>query len=125
MISAAARTQTYQTVRRVRTVSIIRRTVRCLDGVPGTAACLDQLDREAVVDLAAEALNVDLDQVRHRVEAVVPNVLGNIRPADDLALASDQVLQQCVFLRRQLNRAVRTLYSAGTGVNGQVFHRQD
>src|SRR5687767_12030111 len=98
MMSAAAITPTYQSVRRVRTVSIIQRVARGVDGIAGPAAGLNELDREVVVDLAPQPLDVDLNQIRHRVEAVVPHMLGDIGTADDFSLALHQVFKQRVLL---------------------------
>ena len=47
----------------------------------------------AVVDLPAQTLDVHLDQVRHRVEAIVPDMLGDVRAADDVTLAPRKVFE--------------------------------
>ena len=46
-----------------------------------------------IVDLPAEPLNVDLDQIGHRIERVVPDVFGDIGAADHVALATGQVIE--------------------------------
>ena len=74
-----------------------------------------------VVDLSAQPLDVHLDQVRHRVEAVVPDVLGDVGAADDVALAPRQVLEQRVFLRRELNGTPATLDAARPRVDGEIL----
>src|SRR5688572_13794344 len=124
MMRAAARTPTYQSVSRVRTVSIIQRVARSLDGVAGTAARLNEPDGEAVVDLAPQPLDIDLDQIRHRVEAVVPDMLGDVGAPEDLSLTLHQVFEERVLLGRQLNGAARPLDAAGTRVDDEILDGQ-
>src|SRR5688572_20277819 len=105
----AASRLTYQSVRRERTVSNIVGIARCrADGVAGSAARVYQLHGVPVVDLAAQPLNVDLDQVRHRVEAVVPDMLGDVRAPDDLVVPPHEILDQRVLLGGQRQDALAT-----------------
>ena len=78
----------------------------------------------AVVDLAPQPLDVDLDQVRHRVEAVVPDMLGDVRAADDGTLAPRKVLEQRVLLRRELNGTFAALDTARPCVDGEILDLQ-
>src|SRR5687767_8572140 len=93
-IRIAARTVTYQSVSRARTDSKIVIVETFGQRVAGAAASVEQLDGVAVVDLAPQPLDVDLDQVRIRIERVVPDVLGDVASARDLALASRKILEQ-------------------------------
>src|SRR5687768_9724034 len=96
-------TSAYQSVRRERTESIIA--VGGQEKVARAAAGVDQLDRVAVVDLAAEALHVDLDQVGEGVEAGVPDVFGDVRAAEHLPRAAGHELQQRILLRGEVDDA--------------------
>ena len=78
-----------------------------------------------VVDLSAQALDVHLDEVRHRIEAVVPDVLGDVGAADDFALPPHKVLEQRVFLRGELNGAPAALDAARARIDGEILDRQD
>jgi hypothetical protein len=70
---------------------------------------VQELHRVAVVDLPSQPLNVHLDQIREGVEAVVPDVLGDVGSADDFALAAGEILEERVLLRGELNGAARAL----------------
>ena len=85
----------------------------------------NQLQQVPVVYLAAQALDVDLDQVGHRVEAVVPDVFGNVRTANDVTPPASEILEQGVFLRRQLNHPTGPLDASGTRVDRQILESQD
>src|SRR6186997_2115498 len=94
VMRAAARAATQNSVSRPRTLSIAMVPfVHDPQRVTGAPPGLNELDRLPVVDLPAQALDVDLDQVRHRIEAVVPDMFGDVGPADDVTLATEQVFE--------------------------------
>src|SRR5688572_568632 len=106
--SVAASRLTYHSVKRARTDSkIVITHAFCGERVPSAAAGLDQLHFVTVVDLPAQALNVDLDQVRIGVEGAVPDVLANVTTSHDVALAADEVFQQRELLGGELNVSSR------------------
>src|SRR5688500_20120806 len=121
-MSAAARMLTYQSVRRARTVSIIRGTRNGVEGVTSAAARLYELHLMAVINLPPEALDVHLDEIGHRIEAVVPHVLRDVGTPHDLALAFRQVLEQAVLLRRQLHGTARAFDAPGARIDGKIAH---
>ena len=88
-------------------------------------AVYDTTGRLLVVDLPAEALDVDLDQVRQRIEAVVPDVFGDVGAADHITLAAEQVLEKRVLLRREWNHSTAALDAPGARIDGQVTARED
>ena len=92
--------------------------------VAGAAAGVNQLHLMPVVDLPAQALDVDLDEVRLRIEAVVPDMLGDVAAAHDLPLAPRQVLEQGEFLGGELDGAAGTGDAPGPGVDQEVIDRQ-
>src|SRR5438045_6765397 len=53
------------------------------------------------IDLPAQSLHVNLDEIRGRIVAFVPDVLREFSPADDCALAPCQVLEQRILLCRK------------------------
>ena len=95
---------TYQSVSRPGPFQSSAPSARKSQRISRAAPRVYQLDRVPVVDLAPQALDVDLDQVRHRIEAVVPYVLRDVGAADDLSLPADEIFEQGVFLGRQLDR---------------------
>src|SRR5688572_3710967 len=123
-MSAAARMLTYQSVRRARTVSIIRGTRDRIEGVTRASPGVYQLHIIAVINLPAESLDVHLDEVGHRIEAVVPHVLGDVGAPHDLALAFRQVLEEAVFLGRELDEASGALNASGPCVDREIADGQ-
>ncbi|MNC87263.1 hypothetical protein D3C83_29760 [compost metagenome] len=113
---------TYQSVRRARTVSIIRGARDRVEGVTRTSPRVYQLHVIVVVNLPAEPLDVHLDEVGHRIEAVVPHVLGDVGSPHDLTLAFRQILEEAVFLGRELDEASGALNASGTCVDRQIAH---
>ena len=69
------------------------------------AARPNQRVRRAVVEFPSQALDVDVDHIRERIVELVPDVLGDVGPADDLAGVARQVLEQRVLARRQVDGA--------------------
>src|SRR5260370_41996086 len=57
-----------------------------------TAARVDQTRRASGIELGAQALDIDADDVGEGVKTLVPDVLGNRVPAHDAALAEHQEL---------------------------------
>src|SRR5688572_30680627 len=74
-----------------------------------------------VVNLSAQPLDVDLDQVGHGVEAIVPDVFGDVRAADDVTVAPRKVLEQRVLLRRELNGTLATLDTTCPCVDAEIL----
>src|SRR5688500_258541 len=110
---ATASTVTQNSVRRARTLSTLRAVVIIGDQrISGASSGLYQLHWPVIVDLASQPLHIHLDQIGHRIVAVVPDVLGNVAPAYDITLTAEQVFQECVLLRREGNHAPGALDAA-------------
>src|SRR5512132_3936176 len=67
---------------------------------------LDRVESEGTVDLLPQVADVDVDDVRAVVVAVVPGVLEQFEPRQDLAGAAHEGLEQRELLRRELDRRV-------------------
>ena len=67
------------------------------------------------IELPAQPLHVDIDHVRDRVVVLVPDVLGDVAAADDVARVAGQVLEQRVFLRAQQDLPIADRPRAGCG----------
>ena len=61
-------------------------------------ARVQQAGRALGVDLPAQPLYVDLDQIGERIVGLVPDVFGDLFAPDDGALAQRQILEQRVLL---------------------------
>src|SRR5690349_18149154 len=96
-MSTPASTETYHSVSRDRTESII--VAPCTERVARAANRLQELHGPAVVNLPAEPLDVHVDQIRSRVEGVIPDVIGDRRAADNVTGTPSEVFEQAVLAR--------------------------
>src|SRR5579862_9501747 len=91
----------YQSVSR--TASLPRpRSAGIVEDIAHPADRVDQLAVERIVDLGAEAADVDVHDVRPAVEIHVPDFLGDGRARQDLASPPDQERQQGELLGREV-----------------------
>src|SRR5467141_3206706 len=95
--STAARMTTYQRVNRVRNDSNIGRTCPRGEHVAFSPNRSQQLAGVPVVDLAPQTLHVNLDQIREGIIILIPNVLGDLSPTNDLIGVPRQIIQQSIF----------------------------
>src|SRR6266849_2385974 len=84
-------------------VDDVRVLARSTEAVPDTPNRVDQRIGLLAVDLATHAPDIDVDDVRRRIEMKVPDVLQQHRPGYDAAFVAHQVLQKLEFLRKKLN----------------------
>ena len=73
-----------------------------------------------IVQLAAQPLDVDVDDVGERVVVLVPDVLGDVGAADDLAGAAREVFEQRVLAAGQRDLAAVRPDPLARDVDGQV-----
>src|SRR5208282_6386607 len=74
----------------------------------GGADVDDQPQLAAGVDLAPEIADVDVDDVGLRQELVVPDVLEQHRPRDDLVGPAHEVFEQLELARQQIDAPLAT-----------------
>src|SRR5690348_13848627 len=80
-MSTTLNAPTYQSVNRMRSGLDIAVRFPRAEHVPLTAQSAKQFRGMALINFAAEALDVDLNQVGKRIKCFVPNMLGNLGPA--------------------------------------------
>src|SRR5262249_7951005 len=119
-ISARASTPMYQSVSRVRTVSSMAFLPARGEQIALAAQRADQFQPVAVVNLAPQSLDINLNQVGKRVEVFVPHVLADLCAGDDLARAPREILQQRVLFASQVDSAAGALNLMSARVNCQV-----
>src|SRR5687767_4278237 len=120
----AASRLTYHNVRRARTVSSIAIALIYAEGITCTTARLYQLHRMPVVDLPAQPLDVDLDEVRYGIKAVVPHVLRDVGSADDLRVTPHQILEERVLFRGQLDEPSAARDASRARVHDEIVEGQ-
>src|SRR5437660_1467088 len=75
--------------------------LRSADTIPDTAHCVDQRIGLLAVDLAAQTPDIDVDDVRGRIEMQVPDVLQQHRARHDVPLVAQQIFEQLELARQQ------------------------
>ena len=79
---------------------------------------------EAVLELAAQAADMDVDHVRARVEMIVPDLLEHHRARDDLAGVAGEEFEQVEFARAERDRAAGARDGAGEQVDLEIADRR-
>src|SRR6266536_1009278 len=121
-MSTSANTPMYQSVKRVLTESNISAFTDGPEDISFTTAGLKQFHIMPIVDLLAQSLNVNVDEVGKHVKVFIPNVLGNLGAAQDLVHVTCQVLEQRVFLYGKLNVLPGSLHASRARVNLKIIN---
>src|SRR5262249_4343878 len=117
--STRASTLTYQSVSRART-ELNTVGLSCAKHVSFAADGAKQLAGMPVIDLSAQALYVNLNQIGEDIEIFVPHVFSNLRPVYDLIRMPGQIFEQGILLAGELYRASRTAHATRLGINRQI-----
>src|SRR5215218_58381 len=94
-----ANTTAYQSARR--RPSVCRRRSLQAEDIPNAPHGVDHLAHETLVDLLAQAMDEDVDDIGARVEAVVLHVRDDHRLGHDPAGIAQQVLEQGELARAE------------------------
>ena len=86
---------------------------------------MDELAREGIVGLAAQAAHRHIHHVRVAVEVHVPHLLGDERAGQDLAGPTHQEREQREFLRREIQRLLRARGPAADEIQFEVGQAHD
>src|SRR5947199_6379152 len=74
---------------------------RSTETISDAANGVDQRIGLGIVDLAADAPDIDVDDVGGGIEMQIPDVLEQHRAGDDAALVADEIFEQLEFARQQ------------------------
>src|ERR1700726_3516745 len=74
---------------------------RSTETVPDTANRVDQRIGLLAVDLATDAPDIDVDDIRRGIEMEIPDVLQQHGPGYDAAFVANQILQELEFPWKQ------------------------
>src|SRR5947209_4820529 len=77
--------------------------VRSADTIPDTADCMDERIGVLAVDLAAQASNIDVDDVGRGIEMEIPHVLQQHGARHDIAFVAHQIFEELEFARKQFD----------------------
>src|SRR5689334_9943563 len=91
----AANSPTYTSAKRKVEVRSKRKRISAprMQTVAGAAHRVQHRPREALVDLLAQAADMHVDHVGLRVEMIVPDILQQHRPRDDVPRMAHQVFE--------------------------------
>src|SRR6516164_2865261 len=78
----------------------------------------------SVVDLTADAPDIDVDDVRRGVEMEIPYVLQQHRPRHDLALVANQIFEDLEFPRQQLDVPAAARHGSRHQVHSEIADTQ-
>ena len=106
-------------------VDDVRVLVRSTEAIPDAAHRMDQGIGLSVVDLAADASDIDVDDVRRRIEMQVPDVLQQHCAGDDAAFVADQVLQELELTRQQRDLLAAPARITRDQVDGKIADAQN
>jgi len=95
---------------------------RSRQNVAAAATSLQERRIGVVVELAAEAVYVDFDEVRERVEGLIPDVFGDFRAADNAAGIASEEFKERILLAGQGDGAIAALGGLRGGVERKVAH---
>src|SRR5258708_1547337 len=105
-MSTTLNAPTYQSVNRMRSVLDIAAVFPGTEHVPLSAECADQFRGMTLVNLPAEALDVDLNQIGKSIKSFVPNMFRDLSPADHPIHVAREVVEQSVFLSGKFDGVV-------------------
>ena len=106
-------------------VDDLRVLAKSTETIPDTANRVDQRISLLIVDLAAHASDVHVDDIGRGIEVKVPDVLQQHGAGYDAAFVSRQVLQKLEFARQQQNFLATTAGRARNQVDGEIADAQD
>src|SRR5437868_2493905 len=96
----------YQSVNRMRSeLDIAVRFLRAKH-ITLTAERAEQFRGVALINLAAEPLDVNLDQIGKRIISFVPNMFRNLSATHDFINVAREIVKQGIFLGSELNSII-------------------
>src|SRR5262245_33451623 len=112
---------TYRTVRR----ALTDRTFRLLEDVPHAAHGVDESRFALLLELLPQEVDEDVHDVRLPLEAVVPDVLRDGRAGEHPLGIPEEVLEEGILLRGELDLAVLAEHPAVDEVHGHLAELED
>src|SRR5947209_8144992 len=97
---------------------------RSTDAISDTADGVDQRIGLGVVDLAADAPDINVDDVGGGIEMQIPDMLEQHRAGDDAALVADEIFEQLKLARQQRNFTAAAAGIACDQVDGEIAYPQ-
>src|SRR5256885_10701595 len=106
-------------------VDDLRVLARSTETVPDTAHRVDQRIGLLAVDLAADAPDIDVDDIGRGIEMKIPDVLQQHCPGYDAALVANQILQKLKLSRKKKNFLAASAGGPRHQVDREIADAQD
>src|SRR5438128_5035705 len=88
--------------------------------VPSAAPRVQQGFTRRCIDFAADAIDVDFDEIRERIELFVPNVLGDFGASNDASGIAREKFKERVFLCGKRHRLPGARNVLADGINNKI-----
>ena len=103
----------------------MKQTIRDTQRISGAAHRLDQRDAAAAIDLGPETADVRLDDVRLRIEVILPHLFEQHLSRHHTALAAHEEFEQPKFARLQVDVLGAAPDGAGDQIHLEIAGLQD
>src|SRR5262249_61344998 len=97
---------------------------RRTDAKPDPADRVDERVGLLAVDLAADASNIDVDDVGRGVKMQIPYVLQQHRPRHDLTGVADEIFEHLELARQELDLLAAAAHRAGDEIELEIVDPQ-
>src|ERR1700737_4692912 len=88
-----------------------------LEDVARPADGVDELHVAIAIDDPAQTADVDLDEVRERIELLVPYMLGDLLATHHAPRVDGEIFEQRILLGRQLQLIAAARHAGGAGID--------
>src|SRR5205085_10402116 len=79
--------------------------------VARSSHCVEERLFEALVELSSEPADVDVNDVRARIEMIIPDLLQKHCAGDDASLVARKIFEQQIFARLKVELLARALHN--------------
>ena len=99
--------------------------MRGTDTIPNTPNCMDQRIRLLTVYLAADATNIDVNDIGGGVEMNIPDMLPQHRPWNYATFVTNQIFQELEFSRQQFDFAIAATHCSRHQIHFEITDAQN
>src|SRR5262245_21615313 len=85
-----------------------------------TASRMNQRLIRALINLASETLDINIDDIGKGIEVLIPNVLGDLLATEDLTLMKHQQLKQGILFRGEFDDVLAAFRLVVHGIERKI-----
>src|ERR1700690_1533157 len=90
----------------IRQAAVARKFLGSFENISNTTNCVNQRSRGVMIHLAAQTINVNIDNVGCGVNPHLPDMVENHGPGDNSTFVPAKIFQQRKLLRSQLQQVI-------------------